>query len=139
MSCCARTAGKGASPWSVHPKEAKAAGGQKRFVHSMCTQLAASMDWDAYSESDLYFNLVQASCTQIRRHPDSDRWSSILSELLINTHGQCRSRSGVPLSHDEASCRIQAAIRGFITRQRIKKDSEDELIFVGMKPKVCSV
>ena len=61
---------------------------------------------------------------------------------MHKTHHQlaCRSRSGVPLSHDEASCRIQAAVRGFIWRQRIKKESEHELIFVGMKPKVlCSI
>jgi hypothetical protein len=47
-----------------------------------------------------------------------------------------RSRMGVPLTHDEAARRIQAAIRGFIWRKRIKRESEKELIFIGMKPKV---
>mmetsp|Transcript_33907 Transcript_33907/g.75181 ORF Transcript_33907/g.75181 Transcript_33907/m.75181 type:complete len:829 (-) Transcript_33907:621-3107(-) len=46
-----------------------------------------------------------------------------------------RSRMGVPLSHEEAARRIQAAIRGFIWRRRIKKESDTELMFIGMKPK----
>ena len=47
-----------------------------------------------------------------------------------------RSRMGVPLSHEEAARRIQAAIRGFIWRRRIKEVSDQELMFIGMKPKV---
>lgn len=50
-----------------------------------------------------------------------------------------RSRMGVPLSHDEAARRIQAAIRGFIWRRRIQKTSDQELMFIGMKPKVWRV
>lgn len=46
---------------------------------------------------------------------------------------------GVPLSHDEAARRIQAAIRGFIWRRRIQKTSDQELMFIGMKPKVWRV
>lgn len=48
-----------------------------------------------------------------------------------------RSRMGVPLSHDEAARRIQAALRGFIWRRRIKEISDQELQFIGMKPKVA--
>ena len=47
-----------------------------------------------------------------------------------------RSRMGVPLSHEEAARRIQAAIRGFIWRRKIKEVSDQELMFIGMKPKV---
>jgi hypothetical protein len=47
-----------------------------------------------------------------------------------------RSRMGVPLTHEEAARRIQAAIRGFIWRRRIKEVSDQELMFIGMKPKV---
>ena len=47
-----------------------------------------------------------------------------------------RSRMGVPLSHEEAARRIQAAMRGFIWRRRIKEISDQELQFIGMKPKV---
>jgi len=46
-----------------------------------------------------------------------------------------RSRMGVPLTHDEAAMRIQAAVRGFIWRWRIKRDSDKELVFIGMQPK----
>jgi len=46
-----------------------------------------------------------------------------------------RSKMGVPLTHDEAARRIQSAIRGFIWRRRIKKESDRELMFIGMKPK----
>ncbi|KAG1669632.1 hypothetical protein FOA52_010792 [Chlamydomonas sp. UWO 241] len=46
-----------------------------------------------------------------------------------------RSSMGVPLSHDEAARRIQAAVRGFIWRRRIQKSSDKELEFIGMKPK----
>lgn len=46
-----------------------------------------------------------------------------------------RSAMGVPLTHEEAARRIQAAIRGFIWRRRIKKAADDELTFIGMKPK----
>lgn len=46
-----------------------------------------------------------------------------------------RSSMGVPLSHEEAARRIQAAIRGFIWRRRIKASADDELVFIGMKPK----
>ena len=48
-----------------------------------------------------------------------------------------RSRMGVPLSHEEAARRIQAAMRGFIWRRRIKEISDQELQFIGMKPKVA--
>eukprot|EP00798_Chlamydomonas_sp_ICE-L_P010681 gene10681-12371_t len=46
-----------------------------------------------------------------------------------------RSRMGIPLSHDEAATRIQAAARGFIWRCRIKREANEELMFIGMKPK----
>ena len=47
-----------------------------------------------------------------------------------------RSRMGVALSHVEAARRIQAAIRGLIWRRKIKRDSDQELMFIGMMPKV---
>lgn len=47
-----------------------------------------------------------------------------------------RSRMGVALSHDEAARRMQAAARGFITRRRIRREADRELVFIGMKPKV---
>ncbi len=47
-----------------------------------------------------------------------------------------RLRMGVPLTHDEAARKIQAAVRGFIWRHRIKKESDKEAIFIGMMPKV---
>lgn len=40
------------------------------------------------------------------------------------------------LSHEEAARKIQAAIRGFLWRRRIKKEADKELMFIGMKPKV---
>lgn len=46
-----------------------------------------------------------------------------------------RSRMGIPLSHDEAATRIQAVVRGFIWRRRIKRQADEELMFIGMKPK----
>eukprot|EP00955_Chlamydomonas_euryale_P054240 355754-Chlamydomonas_euryale.AAC.2 len=46
-----------------------------------------------------------------------------------------RSLMGVPLSHDEAARRIQAAVRGYIWRRRIQRGSDLELQFIGMKPK----
>ena len=47
-----------------------------------------------------------------------------------------RSKMGVALTHDEAARRIQAAIRGFLWRRRIKMEGDKELMFIGMKPKV---
>jgi hypothetical protein len=42
----------------------------------------------------------------------------------------------VPLTHDEAARKIQAAIRGFIWRRRVKREADKEAIFLGMMPKV---
>ncbi|KAG2497810.1 hypothetical protein HYH03_004081 [Edaphochlamys debaryana] len=46
-----------------------------------------------------------------------------------------RVRLGVTLSHEEAARKIQAAIRGFLWRRRIRKEADKELMFIGMKPK----
>lgn len=46
-----------------------------------------------------------------------------------------RTRSGVPLTHDEAARKIQAAIRGFIWRHKIKREADKEAMFIGMMPK----
>ncbi len=45
-------------------------------------------------------------------------------------------RLGVTLGHDEAARKIQAAIRGWLWRRRIRKEADKELMFIGMKPKV---
>lgn len=47
-----------------------------------------------------------------------------------------RVRLGVTLGHDEAARKIQAAIRGWLWRRRIRKEADKELMFIGMKPKV---
>lgn len=46
-----------------------------------------------------------------------------------------RVRLGVTLGHDEAARKIQAAIRGWLWRRRIRKEADKELMFIGMKPK----
>lgn len=46
-----------------------------------------------------------------------------------------RVRAGVTLSHEEAACRIQAHVRGWLWRRRIQRESDKELVFIGMKPK----
>ena len=47
-----------------------------------------------------------------------------------------RSKLGVALQTDEAATRIQSVMRGFIWRKRVHKEVDNELMFVGMKPRV---
>ena len=84
----------------------------------------------AYSAKKLFHDLLHTG----RQARERARYVSILKKQ--RQMEDKRSRMGVPLSHEEAARRIQAAVRGFIWRQRIKRESEQELTFIGMKPKV---
>jgi hypothetical protein len=50
-----------------------------------------------------------------------------------------RSQLGVALGGEEAATRIQAAIRGKLWRNRVRREADNELQFIGMKPKVGCV
>jgi IQ and AAA domain-containing protein len=58
------------------------------------------------------------------------------SHLLCQVEDK-RTRSGVPLTPDEAIRKIQAAARGFIWRRRIQRLADREAAFIGMLPKVA--
>ena len=47
---------------------------------------------------------------------------------------------GVALTQDAAATKIQSAMRGFLWRLRIRREANNELMFIGMKPRVgpCS-
>jgi len=57
-----------------------------------------------------------------------------ISQLLHRHPHTSHPLGYIPQTHSPSH--RQAAVRGFIWRLRIKRDSEMELIFVGMKPKV---
>lgn len=48
-----------------------------------------------------------------------------------------RIAAGLPVAKDDAACVIQSGIRGALWRRRVKREADQELIFIGMKPKVC--
>lgn len=43
------------------------------------------------------------------------------------------------MNEDQAAVVIQAALRGMQWRRKIKEEEEKELIFIEMKPKVCTI
>ncbi|KAF6264066.1 hypothetical protein COO60DRAFT_270081 [Scenedesmus sp. NREL 46B-D3] len=45
-----------------------------------------------------------------------------------------RRQAGVPLSKDEAVTKIQSVLRGCLWRSRVRREANQELVFVGMKP-----
>jgi hypothetical protein len=45
-------------------------------------------------------------------------------------------RMGVALTQDAAATKIQSAMRGFLWRMRIRREANNELMFIGMKPRV---
>lgn len=40
------------------------------------------------------------------------------------------------LTHEKAAIKIQAGVRGLLTRRRVYRAAQEELQFIGMKPKV---
>lgn len=47
-----------------------------------------------------------------------------------------RRQAGVPLAKDEAVTCIQSALRGHLWRSRVRREANQELVFIGMKPQV---
>jgi hypothetical protein len=47
-----------------------------------------------------------------------------------------RQRAGVPLTPEEAVMKIQSCMRGHLWRRSVRHESEHELAFINMKPKV---
>jgi hypothetical protein len=50
-----------------------------------------------------------------------------------------RSKLGVALQADEAATRIQSVMRGFLWRKMVHKEVDNELMFIGMRPRVSFV
>ncbi|KAA6424958.1 MAG: IQ and AAA domain-containing 1-like [Trebouxia sp. A1-2] len=48
-----------------------------------------------------------------------------------------RARSGVVLTQEKAAIKIQAGVRGLLTRRHVHTTAQEELQFIGMKPKVA--
>lgn len=48
-----------------------------------------------------------------------------------------RIAAGLPVAKEDAACVIQSGIRGALWRRRVKREADQELMFIGMKPKVC--
>ncbi|DBA81732.1 hypothetical protein WJX77_003084 [Trebouxia sp. C0004] len=48
-----------------------------------------------------------------------------------------RARSGVVLTQEKAAIKIQAGVRGLLTRRHVHRTAQEELQFIGMKPKVA--
>lgn len=47
-----------------------------------------------------------------------------------------RRQAGVALGKEEAVTRIQSTLRGHLWRGRVRREANQELVFVGMKPQV---
>lgn len=41
------------------------------------------------------------------------------------------------LTQEKAAIKIQAGVRGLLTRRHVQRTAQQELEFIGMKPKVC--
>jgi hypothetical protein len=48
-----------------------------------------------------------------------------------------RIAAGVVVAKEDAARVIQSGIRGALCRRRVKREAEQELVFIGMKPQVC--
>ena len=45
---------------------------------------------------------------------------------------------GQVLTQEKAAIKIQAGVRGLLTRRRVQRTAQQELEFIGMKPKVAN-
>lgn len=41
------------------------------------------------------------------------------------------------LTQEKAAIKIQAGVRGLLTRRQVHRTAQEELQFIGMQPKVC--
>jgi hypothetical protein len=47
-----------------------------------------------------------------------------------------RLAAGLPVSKEDAARVIQAGIRGALWRRRVRREADQELVFIGMQPQV---
>ena len=47
-----------------------------------------------------------------------------------------RIAAGLPVAKEDAARVIQAGIRGALWRRRVKREADQELMFIGMQPQV---
>jgi len=111
--------------------------GREKFLQALVEKYNVQVEWEealvppaALPEEDAI------RCIQVNERGRQGRERARLMRTLKKTQAleERIAQMGGSISPEEAATRVQALIRGFLTRQRVKQVTEAELVFVGMKP-----